>query len=58
MSDPKVPLPDEPELQIVPVSPPPGSWAETARIMVELGIMGGEEADAWKDQEKEADLPN
>lgn len=33
--------------------PRPGTFAFTARALVEAGIMGGDEADRWKDEMKE-----
>lgn len=33
--------------------PKPGTYAYTARMMAESGIMSGEEADAWKDRMKD-----
>lgn len=33
--------------------PPLGTYACTARMMVELGFMSGEEADIWKDRMKD-----
>jgi hypothetical protein len=37
--------------------PPIGTYAFTARMLVECGIMTGDEADDWKDQMKEHDGP-
>jgi hypothetical protein len=42
-------------LEVARTSPPPGSWAETARMLADAGFMTGDEADAWKDQMKEGD---
>jgi hypothetical protein len=39
-----------------PSEPPVGTWAATARMMVQCGLMTGDEADAWKDEMKEGDL--
>lgn len=36
--------------------PPIGSYAATARMLAELGIMSGDEADAWKDEMKDREL--
>lgn len=33
--------------------PEPGTYAYTARALVELGIMSGDEADQWKDEMKD-----
>lgn len=33
--------------------PQPGTWAATARAMVQMGIMSGDEADDWKDRMKD-----
>jgi hypothetical protein len=43
---------DEPEY----AGPPPGTYAYTAWLMAQSGIMDGDEADRWKDEMKEADL--
>jgi hypothetical protein len=37
----------------IPLHPQPGTYAFTSRILVDLGIMSGDEADAWKDEMKE-----
>ena len=36
--------------------PPPGSWADVARMMASLGGDDGIDWDAWKDEMKERDL--
>jgi hypothetical protein len=36
--------------------PEPGTFAFTARLLVEAGITDGDEADRWKDEMKEMDL--
>lgn len=41
-----------PTVRTVP-PPPPGSYAATARVLVGSGLMGGEEADEWKERMKE-----
>lgn len=38
----------------IPTGPMPGTLAWTAKMMVEIGVMTGEEADAWKDEMKDA----
>jgi hypothetical protein len=38
-----------------PNEPPIGSWAATARMMAQSGVMTGEEADRWKDEMKDRD---
>jgi hypothetical protein len=40
----------------VRVEPPVGSYAATARMLVEIGVMTGDEADRWKDEQKEANI--
>ena len=35
--------------------PPPGSWADVARMMASLGGDDGTDWDAWKDEMKETD---
>ncbi|MEE8473557.1 MAG: hypothetical protein V3S82_10360 [Dehalococcoidia bacterium] len=35
------------------VRPQPGTFADTARLMVQLGVMTGDEADTWKDDMKD-----
>lgn len=44
-----------PEADTVIQGPPPGSWADIARIMAE-GDDSGFDWDAWKDQMKDQDL--
>lgn len=34
--------------------PPVGTYASTARLLAELGVMSGDEADAWKDAMKDS----
>lgn len=41
-------------LTAVPIEPPPGSWAATARLMAE-GDDSGFDWDRWKDEQKERD---
>ena len=36
--------------------PLPGTYAYTARLLVECGLMDGDEADAWKDEMKDREL--
>jgi hypothetical protein len=36
--------------------PIPGTYAFTARLLAQSGLMTGEEADAWKDQMKDASM--
>jgi hypothetical protein len=36
--------------------PPVGTYAHTAWLMAQSGLMDGDEADRWKDEMKEADL--
>lgn len=36
--------------------PMPGTFAFTARLLAQSGLMSGEEADEWKEAMKEADL--
>lgn len=36
--------------------PLPGTYAFTARLLAELGIMSGDEADEWKDAMKDGEL--
>ncbi len=36
--------------------PRPGTYAFTARLLYQSGLMTGEEADWWKDEMKERDL--
>ena len=48
------PLTDE-ELEDFSRQPQPGTYAHTARMMVDLG-MDPDEADRWKDEMKESDL--
>lgn len=36
--------------------PPVGTYAHTAWLMAQCGIMDGDEADRWKDEMKERDL--
>lgn len=36
--------------------PPAGSYASVARMMADMGIMNGDEADAWKDAQKDASM--
>jgi|SRR5579863_377674 len=36
--------------------PMPGTYAFTARMLAQSGLMTGDEADRWKDEQKEADL--
>lgn len=38
-----------------PHAPPPGSWADVARMMASLGGDDGIDWDAWKDEMKETD---
>jgi len=38
---------------VVPREPPIGTYANTARMLVEMGIMDGDEADRWKDEMKD-----
>jgi hypothetical protein len=44
-----------PEADTVILGPPPGSWADIARIMAE-GDDSGFDWDAWKDEMKDQDL--
>ena len=37
----------------LPDGPQPGTYAYTARILAQSGLMTGDEADAWKDQMKD-----
>lgn len=37
----------------IPTRPQPGTYAFTSRILVDLGIMSGDEADRWKDEMKD-----
>lgn len=39
-----------------PRQPPPGSWADIARMMASLDTEGEVDWDAWKDEMKEGDL--
>lgn len=36
--------------------PLPGTLAFTARLLAEMGIMSGDEADEWKDAMKDAEM--
>lgn len=40
----------------IPRDPPPGSWAETARMLAACGMMSGDEADRWKDEMKDREM--
>ena len=48
--------PDSKTPDTIPCEPPPGSWAETARMMAQMFPDDGFDWDAWKDQMKEGDL--
>lgn len=37
----------------IPLQPRPGTYAFTSRVMVDLGLMSGDEADRWKDEMKD-----
>lgn len=39
-----------------PNEPQPGTYAFTARLLAEAGLMSGEEADEWKDMMKDGEL--
>jgi len=38
------------------MEPPPGSWAETARMMAQLFPDEGIDWDAWKDEMKDSEI--
>jgi hypothetical protein len=40
----------------IPLRPQPGTYAFTSRVMVDLGLMSGDEADRWKDEMKDRSL--
>lgn len=44
------------EEEELPRGPMPGTYAFTARLLAESGIMTGDEADAWKDMMKDGDV--
>jgi hypothetical protein len=49
---PTQPCPEDAGVEVIS-GPPVGTYAFTARMMAELGIMSGDEADQWKDAMKD-----
>jgi hypothetical protein len=45
----------EPNETSIP-QPQPGTYAFTARLLAEAGLMSGDEADEWKESMKELEL--